>query len=209
MRQILSVDEGFVTAHRLDDGQELWRHSWPSSSDSSAAAAQPVPVGDDRVLLSMGYGAGAELIQVKRDGDEWTTETVWKNPAVLKTKFGNVVIRDDFAYGLNDVFLQCVDLSDGHATWNKRRSPTFGHGQIILVGDVILMLSESGELILVEASPKKYHELANLQAIEGVTWNNPALAGNLLVVRNAEEAACFELPLREAAPLASNLAPGQ
>ena len=74
----------------------------------------------------------------------------------------------------------------------------------MLVGDVILVLSEAGEVILVEASPKKYRELASMPAIEGVTWNNPALAGPLLLVRNAEEAACFELPLRDAAASASS-----
>lgn len=207
-RQILSLDEGVVTSHQVDDGEELWRHDWPSSSEGSAASSQPVPVGDDRVLLSMGYGAGAELFQVKRDGDEWTTETLWKKPAVLKTKMGNVVIRDGFAYGLNDIYLQCVDLETGRAKWTKRRSPTFGHGQIVLVGNVILMLSESGELILIEASSKKYHELASLQALEGVTWNNPALAGNRLLVRNAEEAACYELPVRTPASIA-HLEPGR
>jgi outer membrane protein assembly factor BamB len=153
-------------------------------------------VGGDRVLLSKGYGQGAELVQIRREGDKWSTETLWKNSAALKTKFANVVIRDGYVYGLNDIYLQCVDLKSGRAKWMKRRSPTFGHGQIMLVGEALLVLSESGELILVAATPNKYQELSHLQALEGVTWNNPALAGNILLVRNAEEAACFELPLR-------------
>jgi len=194
VRQIVSLDEAFVVGRRIGDGEELWRHPWPSDSDSNAASSQPVPIGDDRVLLSMGYGAGAEVFQLRRDEDRWVTETLWKKPAVLKTKMGNVVIRDGFAYGLNDIYMQCVDLKTGRAAWTKRRNPTFGHGQIMLVGDVVLVLGESGELILFEASPKKYRELASFPALTGVTWNNPALAGNRLLVRNAEEAACYELP---------------
>ena len=119
------------------------------------------------------------------------------NPAVLKNKMGNILVRDGFAYGLNDEILQCVDLASGKAKWKKRRTPSFGHGQSLLVGGAIVMLSEEGEVILIAASPKKYVELASMPALEGVTWNTPALSGPYLLVRNSEQAACFELPLRE------------
>jgi outer membrane protein assembly factor BamB len=199
LRQILTVNEGFLTAHDAEDGDVLWEHAWPSDSGSDAAAAQPMPVGDDCVLLTKGYGQGGELVKVSRRSDKWAAHRVWKNSAVLKNKMSNVLIRDGFAYGMNDVFLQCVELKSGRSRWKKRRSPSFGHGQTILVGDVILMLSESGELILIEATPRKYRELASMPALDGVTWNNPALAGPLLLVRNATQAACFELRLRDTA----------
>ena len=97
--------------------------------------------------------------------------------------------------------MDCADLETGKRNWKKRRRPELGHGQIILVGDKILALSESGELVLIAADAKKYRELAKLQAIEGVTWNNPALSGQYLLVRNAEEAACFELPMASLPPI--------
>ncbi|HMP07109.1 MAG TPA: PQQ-binding-like beta-propeller repeat protein [Lacipirellulaceae bacterium] len=197
-RQIVVVNEGYVTGHRAADGAVLWEHLWPSSSNSSAATSQPVPLDGDRLLLTKGYGLGGEVIEIRRDGDDFTTETLWKSSAVLKTKMGSALVRDGFAYGLNDVMFQCVDLATGRPRWTKRRSPSFGHGQSLLVGDVILYLSEEGELVLLEATPAKYRELASLPALEGVTWNNPALAGRLLLVRNAEQAACFELPLADA-----------
>lgn len=198
VRQILVVNEDAVTAHRAEDGAVLWEHPWLGSSDTNASSSQPVPVGDDRVLLSKGYGEGAELIAIAMGEDgRLSSTTVWKNQAVLRTKMCNVVVRDGYAYGLNDGILQCVDLATGESQWKKRRTPKFGHGQIMLVGDVLLALSELGEVILAEASPRRYRELAAMQAIEGVTWNNPALAGRWLLVRNAEQAACFELPLRD------------
>lgn len=211
VRQILSVNEDAVTAHRAEDGEVLWEHPWLGNSDTNASSSQPMPVGGDRVLLSKGYGEGAELIEISADeSGRLTSETVWKNKSVLRTKMCNVVIRDGFAYGLNEGILQCIEVKTGKSKWKKRRTPKFGHGQIILVGDVILVLSELGEVILFEASPKKYRELASMPAIEGITWNNPALAGRMLLVRNAEEAACFELPLRGGdAVAASQLAPGQ
>jgi hypothetical protein len=108
-------------------------------------------------------------------------------------------MRDGFVYGLDDVLLSCIELETGKLQWKKRRDPEFGYGQIMLIGDTILALTETGELVLVEASPDKYHELASLQALnpENVTWNNPAFAPPYLIVRNAREAACYQLPLND------------
>jgi outer membrane protein assembly factor BamB len=58
-----------------------------------------------------------------------------------------------------------------------------------------LVLSEEGDLVLIRANPDKLDEVARQKVLDGKTWNHPALAGNRLYVRNAEEAACFELPL--------------
>jgi outer membrane protein assembly factor BamB len=104
-------------------------------------------------------------------------------------------------YGIDDVNLQCIELETGQKMWKQRRRPKFGHGQILLVGDTILVLTEGGELVLVEATPEKYHELASQRVLdeEQITWNNPAFAPPYLLVRNAEEAACYRLPL--AAPV--------
>jgi outer membrane protein assembly factor BamB len=199
VRQIVTVDEDSVTGHDAADGRILWEHEWLGSSDTNASASQPVPVGDDRLFLSKGYGEGAELIKIKQDDRGFfRAESVWKDKSVMRTKMSNVVIRDGYVYGLNEVFFQCIELNTGKNRWKKRRTPSFGHGQIMLVGDAILMLSEQGELILIEASPKAYHELASMPALEGVTWNNPSLSGRLLLVRNAKQAACFELSVREA-----------
>jgi outer membrane protein assembly factor BamB len=198
VRQILSVNEDYLTAHDAADGHVLWEHPWPGNSDSNASCSQPVPVDEHRVFISKGYGGGAALLEVKQDdAGQWSANPIWENSSVMRTKLSNVVIRDGYVYGLSDGILQCIELDTGKNKWKKRRSPAFGHGQIMLVGDKILAISESGELILCEASPKEYHELASLPALEGVTWNNPALSGNRLLVRNAEQAACFEVPLLE------------
>jgi outer membrane protein assembly factor BamB len=194
--QVIVVNEDFVTSHRAEDGLILWEHPWPGRSDGDASTSQPVPVGDDRILLSKGYGTGSELLQVVSDGQQWSTETVWKFPW-MKTKMCNVVIRDGYVYGLDDINLLCIELATGKKQWKKRRQPSFGHGQIMLIGDVILAITEEGELLLVEASPEEYRELAAIQALDAdqITWNNPAFSSPYLLVRNAEEAVCYRLPL--------------
>lgn len=200
-RQIIIVNQSWVTAHRASDGEVLWEHPWGEEMDTTASASQPIPLDGDRLFMSKGYGIGAALLQVQRDASGLSASPVW-TPAVkkvMKTKFSNVVMRGGYIYGLDDVLLSCVELDTGKPQWKKRRTPEFGYGQIMLIGEVILVLSETGELVLVEASPDEYRELANLQALnsENVTWNNPAFAPPYLLVRNAREAACYVLPLKK------------
>ena len=204
--QVLSVDQGFVTAHDATNGEFLWEYEWPSDSGGDAATSQPVPLAGDRVFFSKGYGHGSALVQITRDeSDGWLARPLWKKSRqygqlpVMKTKMGNVLIRDGYVYGLDDVNLQCIELETGKKRWKKRRTPKFGHGQVMLIGDAILVLTELGELVLVEPSPEKYKELTSFRAFpdDQITWNNPAFAPPYLLVRNAEEAACYELPLKE------------
>ncbi len=200
VQQIVSVDEGYVTACRAHDGKPLWEHPWPSDSGTDAAASQPVPLLGDRLFLSKGYGHGSTLLQVSHEeGEDWRLEPLWSGGVrpVMKTKMGNVVVREGYVYGIDDVNLQCIELETGKKRWKKRRRPKFGHGQILLLGDTLLILTELGELILVDPSPEKYRELASLQVLDPsqITWNNPAFSSPYLLVRNAEEVACYELPL--------------
>jgi outer membrane protein assembly factor BamB len=201
-RQIIIVNQSWVTAHRASDGKVLWEHPWVDEHDTNASISQPVPLGGDRMFLSKGYGTGASLLKIQRDSSgQFSAEPIWK-PAikrVMKTKFSNVVVHDGYVYGLDDVLLSCIELETGKLRWKKRRTPEFGYGQIMLVGDVILVLSETGELVLAEASPEEYRELASLQALDeaNVTWNNPAFAPPYLLIRNSREAACYELPVKQ------------
>lgn len=201
-RQIIVINDSWVTSHRASDGEILWEYPWANPHDGTATCPQPVPLAGDRVFLSKGYGVGCSLLQIKRGTDgKFVAEPIWQ-PAikkVMKTKFSNVLVRDGFIYGLDDVLLECIEIDSGAVKWKKRRQPVFGHGQIMLIDNCILVLSESGELALVEATPDEYRELGSLQALSdaNVTWNNPAFAAPYLLVRNAREAACYRFPVRQ------------
>jgi outer membrane protein assembly factor BamB len=105
-----------------------------------------------------------------------------------------MVLHNGVVYGLDDGVLVSLDPETGERRWKGGR---YGHGQMILVGDSLLIQAESGELVLVEANPERHRELARFSALGGKTWNPPALSGRLLLVRNNREAACYRLPVRQ------------
>ena len=154
----------------------------------------PVVIPGDRLLVSSGYGVGSELLQIQRDPAGALQATrIWKSTR-LKAKFTDLIYRDGFIYGLDNGIMTCLDASSGEQKWKEGR---FGHGQEILVGDVLLVTAESGEVILLDPTPQGLRELTRFSALRGKTWNPPALAGQCLLVRNDKEAACYRLPVAQ------------
>lgn len=193
VRQILSVNAGSVTGHDPADGHELWSFPWPGEF---AKASQPIVLDSDRVFISAGYGLGCSLLQLEAgEAGRMQVRELWHSPH-MKTQFTSAVLRDGFAYGLDDGILACVDLATGERKWKGGR---YGHGQVLLINDVILVQAESGEIALVAADAAGHNELGRFRALKSKTWNNPALAGGKLLVRNDREAACYELPLSDPA----------
>jgi outer membrane protein assembly factor BamB len=194
VRQIIIVNENNVSGHNAATGAVLWQFPWPGSSNTSASSSQAIAVADDRVFVSKGYGEGSALINVKHDTatDHWTAETIWHHSKNLQTKMTNVVIHKGYVYGLSDGILECIDLASGERQWKSGR---YHHGQILRVGELLLVETEDGEIVLVELTPEAHRELGRFEAIEGKSWNNLCLYGRYLLVRNSNEAACYELPL--------------
>ncbi len=192
--QILLISEKKLAAYAPDSGAELWSTPWPSNSNGDASVSQPVVLEGQRLLLSKGYGQGAQVIEVVQEADQWSVNTVWTSSRVLKTKFTSCVVREGYAYGLSDGILECVDLSTGKRAWKKGR---YRQGQLLLVGKHLLVSAEIGTIVLVAADPAEFRELATLPVIGDVTWNTLTLSGNRLLVRNSDDVACVHLPLVE------------
>jgi len=169
-----------------DSGALLWESPWPQGSN---VAAQPVPVGDNRVFVSTGDGAGGALIELARDGDRLTAREVWRTHR-MKNDFSSSVYHDGFIYGLDLGILACIDAASGELKWKGGR---YGQGQLILASDHLIVLAEQGELALVRADPKAYQEITRFPAIHGKTWNHPAMSDGILLIRNIEEMAAFDL----------------
>ncbi len=189
IEQVVLFDQGLITSHEPTTGKLLWKQSWPANVE---CAAQPTPLPGDKLLVSTAYGVGAKLFQISRSNpaQEFNVNLLWESIR-FKAKFTTIIYYEGYLYGLDDGIFTCIDPSDGTRQWKRGR---YGHGQTLLISDVLLVLTESGEIVLLEPNPEAHKELARLPALAGQTWNNPALVGNYLLVRNSREAACYRLP---------------
>jgi len=186
IRQILVINAESVSGHALSDGAVLWRHPFPGTW---AKASQPIALDGDRVFISAGYGLGCAMLQISAQNGACAVKELW-HTRTLKTQFSTAVVRDGFAYGLDDQTLACIDLTTGERKWKDGK---YGYGQVLLAGSTLIIQAEAGEVALVEASPGGFHEFAKIDALSSRTWSNPALAGEYLLVRNDREAICFKL----------------
>ena len=182
------------------DGSLLWEHTWVAGT----GIVQPALAEANGVLLSTGDamgGVGMRRIAVSRKPLDsardspagWTVEERWTSRG-LKPYYNDFVVHKGHAFGFDGSILACIDLADGNRKWKGGR---YGSGQLVLLPDqdLLLVLSEEGELALVSATPDKFTEVARFKAIEGKTWNHPVLVGDVLLVRNGEEMAAFRLSL--------------
>jgi len=188
---IVSLKEK-MAAINPNDGKLLWSHPWKIFMNNYNIA-QPTRLADDIVLISAGYGKGAEAFRIISESGSIRTESLWKSKS-LKTKFSSPIFWKGHLYGLNENRLACLDAKDGSLEW---RGDKYGYGQIIAASGHLIILGDAGDLALVEMNPDKFVEKANFKALKGGrTWNYPALANGLLFVRNSYEMACFDLRVK-------------
>jgi outer membrane protein assembly factor BamB len=174
------------------DGTLLWEHTW----QPGVSIVQPAIVAERDVLLTSGDamgGLGMRRIAVTKGSAGWSVEERWTSRG-LKPYFNDFVVHKGHAYGFDGNILSSIDLNDGTRKWKGGR---YGNGQMVLLADqdVLLVLSEEGELALVSATPHKYTELTRFPVLNSKTWNHPVLVGDVLLVRNGEEMAAFRLPV--------------
>ena len=186
-RHIVVVSSSRVVGVEVGDGSLIWEYPWNTSMGINCS--QPIVVGDNRLFISSGYGKGAAVIELAKSGDNLTARTVWENTA-MKNKFNSSVLHEGHIYGLDEGILTCVDVQTGARKWKGGR---YGYGQLLLASGHLIVLSDTGELALVKATPDQHTEVAKFSALEGKTWNYPALAGGRLLVRNATHMACYNL----------------
>jgi outer membrane protein assembly factor BamB len=182
-RQLLVVSARRVVGLGIEDGNLLWETPWVTQYDMSST--EPIVVGPSRFLISSSGDTGAMVVEIEAG----QPRVIWRNKK-MKTKFNGGVLYQGYVYGLDEGILACVNVETGEQAWKGGR---YGYGQILLASGHLVVLSERGELALVKAAPGGYTEVAKFEAISGKTWNYPAIAGGVLLVRNAEEMAAFRL----------------
>ena len=190
--QVLLLSSVGVASFAPADGTLLWEHSW----QPGVSIVQPALASDGDVLITAGDamgGIGIRRLAVARGPAGWTVEERWTSRG-LKPYFNDFVVHKGHAFGFDGNILACIDLEDGTRKWKGGR---YGNGQLVLLSDqdLLLVLTEDGELALVRATPDQFTELARFPAIDGKTWNHPVLVGDVLLVRNGQEMVAFRLSL--------------
>jgi len=189
VEQILIQNANGLLSFSPTDGALLWEYAWPGEP-----ILQPVQTQNGDLLISAGQNMGLCRLGVRLESGVWKVVERWKSTK-MKPYYSEIVVQNEYAFGFDGSILACVELEQGKRKWKAGR---YGAGQLFLLADqnLLLILSETGELVLVAADPGEFKEIARFPALEGKTWNHPVLVGDKLLVRNAREMAAFRLVLR-------------
>ena len=190
VRQILVFSASRILGLKPDGSGILWEFPWKTQYDVNAS--QPLLVGDNRVFLSTGYGAGAVLIELTPGPNGLTPREVWRTHR-MKNQFASSVLHEGFIYGLDEAILACIDAANGELKWKGGR---YGYGQIMLASGHIIVLTEDGDVALVRAASDRHQEVVRFHALDGKTWNHPALVDGRLLIRNINEMAAYDLRVK-------------
>jgi outer membrane protein assembly factor BamB len=189
VRQVVHLSGTGLTSVSPADGKTLWQHAW-----KGYPIVQPSQTADDGILIAVNESSGVRRLAVVHGDGGWTVQERWTSNG-LKPWYNDFVVHKDHAYGFDGTILSCIDLTDGARKWKGGR---YGGGQLVLLPDqnLLLVVSEEGDLALVSATPDGFKELARAPALKGKTWNHPVVVGDLVLVRNGEEMAAFRLARR-------------
>lgn len=188
VRQLLIPNGNGLSGHSLETGEELW--FYPLENAPKVNSSMPWRLDDDSIIFGTGYGVGSVRIDIKKEGDHWEADKRWASNR-FRPKFNDFVVREGFAYGLDDGTLCCLDLKNGSIKWKAGR---YGYGQLLLFDDLLAVISEDGELMLIPATVTKPEVIASKHMFSsGFCWNHMAYSRGKLLLRNANEAACLDI----------------
>ncbi len=176
LREILGVSPA---------GQVLWAYPW--RGENNIAMAIPLP--PNRLFAAHNEDDGAVLLELAGGAEGIAARDVWHS-RFLKNHFSSSVLHDGYFYGFDNATLRCVDASTGESKWAYRG---LGKGSLIAAGGRLIVLGDLGDLVLAEATPAHYQELARSQVLEGRSWTAPSLVGSRLYLRNQTEMVSLDL----------------
>lgn len=193
-RQVIFMMQSGLVALEVTTGKPLWRFAFPHRTATACSAV----VAGDVVFCTAGYEIGGAACRVSKTGAGFEAKEIWrvKGDQPLGSLWSTPVQKDGYLYGMISFKrfgrgpLKCVDLKTGAVKWEQ---PGFGVGQVMLAGNYLVALSDVGEVVIAEASPDRYKELARFKAVPGKCWSSPGLNQGRLYVRSTKEGACFDL----------------
>jgi len=194
VRQVVMLTGDGAFGLELETGDLFWKHEWPMGADGSRVVQPAILENGGDILIGTSFGVGTRRIAVSSDeAGAWTVDEKWTSRG-LKPYFNDLVVHRGIAFGFDANILAAIDVATGDRAWKGGR---YGNGQMLLLPDqdLLLVISEKGELALVRATAERFEEVARMQVLEGKTWNHPIVVDGVAYLRNAEEAAAYRLPM--------------
>jgi len=177
--------------HGLDwtSGKPLWNYQPAGWKSAPMVDAQLLD--GDKILMALGDGVGMACLQLEHNNGQWKIEENWSTTQ-LRPSFNDSLVADKLIFGFNQHIFSCIDAETGKRQWHGGR---FGFGQAILLKNskTIIVASEKGEAVFLQASGDKLTEVHRLMVLNDKTWNHPIVVGNRLFMRNAKTACCLQL----------------
>jgi len=173
-RAVMLATKQHVVALTAKDGKELWRFPWKTQYDVNAA--DPILSGN-QVFISSGYNRGGGVFDVNSK----PPKTVWENKN-MRNHMNSCVLWQGHLYGVDEGQLRCLVFATGEVKWTDRVS---GKGSLMLADGKLIVLSEKGELLVVEPSPAGFKPMARAHVLGGKCWTAPVLANGKIYCRNA------------------------
>lgn len=194
VQQIIFFTQDGLIAVTPDSGKELWAYDFPFKTST---AASPVVAGDI-VYCAAGYGVGSAAVKVSKNGSKFQAEEIWRleGNKPVTNHWATPLAKDGYLYGMfgykeyGDGPVKCVEIESGDVMWEEEG---FGPGNLVLAGDTLIALSDSGELVLIEADPNEYKELSRAKVLGGKCWSTPIIANGRIYARSTTEGVCIEL----------------
>ncbi len=168
-----------LAAVEASTGERIWQLPWKTSWEINSA--DPI-VSGDTMFISSGYNKGCALLKIQQDG----VAEIWRNRN-MNNHANSCVLWEGYIYGFNGQVggggkLTCIDYNTGLRKWAQ---DGLGTGSLMVADGKLIVLGESGKLVLAKASPEKYEELASAQILKGKCWTVPVLANGRIYARNA------------------------
>ncbi|MGC8830808.1 MAG: PQQ-binding-like beta-propeller repeat protein [Verrucomicrobiia bacterium] len=190
-RQVIFFTQQGLVSVMPQNGKILWKQSFPRAVST---AISPV-VGDDIVYCSAGYGVGSAAYKIVKSGNDWSVKELWRKPGNrFCNQWSTPVYYNGFIYGIfgfkqyKTAPLKCVEIATGNERWSK---DGFGMGNVILAERQLIVLSDTGNLYMIEANPSEYKEIGKIKALNGNCWSTPALSDGRLFLRSHSEGVCL------------------
>jgi len=187
-RVLVAAGQKHLTGIDPANGEVLWQYDHQGGGARGVMSLAPVPAGNGEIFLAFKDDSSA-LVRYSQAEDGMVFEQAWENRAI-RNSYNVPVYHDGYLYAFSTRFLTCVDAETGETKWRSREP---GDGFLILVDGHLVIVTKSGGVHVVKASPDGFEEVAGMEVFTDLAWSPPGFADGRIFVRSLGEIARIDI----------------